>query len=60
MDDEIKLRKVGEIDPLENKLPRGVHAVIINDEVYFVRKVAGGFVPLPEDEQLRLKQKHVL
>lgn len=56
---DIKLRKVGEPEPERNELPRGVRALVMGDQVYFVRRMAGRFVPLPEDEQVKLREKHV-
>ena len=56
---DIKLRKVGEPEPERNELPRGVRALIMDDQVYFVRRMGGRFIPLPEDEQVKLRKKHV-
>lgn len=56
--DEIKLRKVNE--PEHNSLPRGVMLVIVGNKAVFVRRLAGRFMPLPEDEQILLRNKHVV
>lgn len=60
MDEEIKLRRVEDPQPEKNTLPRGVHAIVLNDEVFFVRKVGGNFLQLPKDEQERLRKKHIV
>lgn len=57
---DIKLRKIGDPEPEKNTLPRGVHAVMINNQVIFVRRIAGRFVPVSSEEQMKLKKKHVL
>jgi len=53
----ITLPKVGDEDP--NSLPRGVKAILFDGRVVFVRRVGGRFLPLPEEEQKILKEKHV-
>ena len=60
MNSDIKLRKADEPEPERNTLPRGVRALILNERVYFVRRVAGRFMPLPEHEQKELRRKHVV
>lgn len=59
MNSDIQLRKVGDPEPERNELPRGVRALVLGNNVYFVRRVAGRFVPLPEEDQARLREKHV-
>jgi hypothetical protein len=56
---DIKLRRADDPTPEKNELPRGIHAVIVNDQIFFVRRLAGRFVPLSEEEQTKLKKKHV-
>jgi len=56
--DNIKLRKVHELD--DNTLPRGVYALLLGDQVFFVRRLAGRFIPLPENEQKELRERHVI
>ena len=58
MTEEIKLRKVGEPD--FNSLPRGVYLIFVGDKPVFVRRGAGRFIPLPQAEQDRLREKHVV
>lgn len=58
--DDIKLRKVGDPEPEKNTLPRGVYAMMMGDQLYFVKRMAGRFVPLPEKEQERLRSKHIV
>jgi len=57
MTDDIKLRKVGESE--ENSLPRGVKLVMVGQKPVFVRRSMGIFMPLPESEQQKLREKHV-
>jgi len=57
MSDDIELRKVGEVDI--DSLPRGVKAIIFADKIVFARRTAGRFVPLSDEEQERLRKKHV-
>lgn len=57
MTDEIKLRKVGEAE--ENSLPRGVKLVLVGEKPVFVTRKMGIFMPLPEDEQKKLRDKHI-
>ena len=54
---EIELRKVGE--PEFNSLPRGVRLIMLGDRPIFVRRMGAHFVPLPEDEQEKLRKKHI-
>jgi hypothetical protein len=54
----IKLRKVDDVK--KNILPKGVVTVVFNEQVVFVRRIAGRFVPLPVEEQEILKKKHVV
>jgi len=56
---DIELRRVGDPEPEKNELPRGIKAMMLGDRLIFVRRVGGRFVPLPETEQERLKNKHV-
>lgn len=56
---DLKLRKVGDSEPEKNELPRGVHAMMLGDRIIFIRRIAGRFIPLPEEEQEKLKNKHV-
>jgi len=60
MNEEIKLRRVEDPQPEKNTLPRGVHAVVLNEEVFFVRKVGKNFLQLPLEEQERLRKKHIV
>ena len=60
MIDDIKLRMADEPEPEKNTLPRGVKAMMLGDRLIFLRRVGGQLVPLPETEQERLKNKHVL
>jgi len=55
---DIKLRKVGE--PEVNSLPRGIHAIVMNGNVIFVRRSMGKFMPVSKEEQEQLKKKHVI
>lgn len=55
--DEVKLRKVGE--PEFNSLPRGVHLIMVGDRPVFARRMGAHFIPLPQDEQERLRKKHI-
>jgi len=58
MSEDIKLRKVEDKDA--NELPRGVIAMTLGDKVVFVKRVVGRMMPLPEEEQERLRSKHVV
>ena len=58
--DDIKLRKVGDPEPEKNTLPRGVVAVVLGDQVFFVRQVGKVMLQLPTEEQERLRKKHVI
>ena len=60
MNSDIKLRRVDDPMPERNELPRGVHAIILDNRVIFVRRVGGRFIPLPAEEQERLKNKHIV
>lgn len=57
---DIELRKVGDSEPEKNTLPRGVKAMTLGNRIIFVRRVGGRFIPLPEEEQEKLKNKHVV
>ena len=57
MSDEIRLRRPGE--PKDNELPRNVKLIMVGERPIFVRRMGGVFMPLPEEEQERLKQKHI-
>ena len=57
---DIELRKVGDPEPEKNTLPRGVRVMTLGDRVIFVRRIAGRFLPVSEEEQERLKNKHVI
>jgi hypothetical protein len=57
MEDKITLRKVDE--PEFNSLPRGVKLLVLNDRMIFVRRSGAHFIPLPEEEQEKLRRKHV-
>jgi hypothetical protein len=57
---DIKLRKVNDPEPEQNMLPRGVHAVVIDDRLFFVRRIGGRFILLPKEEQEQLKKEHVI
>ena len=54
---DVELRKVGE--PEFNSLPRGVRLLILNERAIFVRRMGVHFIPLPEEEQERLRKKHI-
>lgn len=56
---DIQLRKIGDPEPEPNTLPRGVYAIVRNEQVIFVKRIAGRFMLLPQEEQDRLKRKHV-
>lgn len=58
--DPIKLRKVGDPEPEKNTLPRGVSAVVLGNQVFFVRKVGKKLLQLPAEEQERLRKKHIV
>ncbi len=58
MTEEIKLRKVDE--PEFNSLPRGVYLIFVGDKPIFVRRGGGRFIPLPQAEQDKLREKHVV
>jgi hypothetical protein len=57
MTSDITLRKMGDPDP--NSLPPGVRVIVLSDDIVFVRRIGGRFVPLSEKEQQQLKNKHV-
>ena len=54
---DIKLKKFGEQE--ENSLPHGVKVIRFGNRLVFARRVGGRFVPLPENEQELLFNKHV-
>lgn len=54
---DIELRKVDE--PEFNSLPRGVKLILLNDRPIFVRRSGVHFMPLPDEEQERLRRKHI-
>lgn len=56
--EEIKLRKVDE--PEFNSLPRGVHLIFVDGKPIFVRRIMGKLMPVPKDEQDRLRAKHIV
>lgn len=56
--DDITLRKVGE--PEFNSLPYGVVLIMIDNKPIFVKKVLGRMMPLPEEQQAELRNKHIL
>lgn len=58
MNEEIKLQKVGEPD--FNSLPRGVILIMVGNKPIFVRRIPGRFIPLSEQEQSALRNKHVV
>lgn len=58
MTDEIKLRRVDEPD--FNSLPRGVYLIFVGDKPIFARRVMGKFIPLSQEEQDRLRAKHIV
>lgn len=55
---DVRLRKVGE--EKDNTLPRGVHALTMNGQLYFVRRIAGRFIPLSNQEQELLRKRHIV
>lgn len=55
--DDIKLRKVGE--PEFNSLPRGVRLIMVGDKPVFARCIGARFVPLSNEEQDKLRNKHI-
>lgn len=55
--DDIQLRRVDE--PEFNSLPRGVKLLVMGDRLIFVRRSGAHFMPLPEEEQERLRRKHI-
>ena len=57
---DIKLRMADEPEPEKNTLPRGVKAMQLGNRIMFVRRVLGRIVPVSNDEQERLKNKHVI
>jgi hypothetical protein len=62
MDKEIKLDTVEEVRAKEeeNTLPKGVRAMVFGENLVFVHKVQGLWMPLPEEEQEVLRSKHVV
>ena len=58
--EDIKLDTVEEIRAKEaaNTLPPGVRAMILGDQVIFIKKSFGRYMPLPENEQQILREKH--
>lgn len=58
MVEDIKLRRVDE--PEFNSLPRGVYLIFVGDKPIFARRVMGKFIPLPVEEQDRLRAKHIV
>ena len=55
---DIILRKPGDSMD-DNQLPRGVRAMIIGNRVVFIKRMGGRFMPVSEQEQKRLEDKHV-
>ena len=53
--DNIILRKIGE--PEERKLPVGIYMIALNNNIIFVRRVGGRFVPVNQREQEELCQQ---
>ena len=58
MSDDIKLRRVDE--PEFNSLPRGVYLIFVSNRPVFARRTMGKFIPLPQSEQDRLREKHIV
>lgn len=58
--DDVILNKVGDSTSPKSELPRGVYAIRINEQIFFVRRVAGRFVQLSPEEQEKLNNKHIL
>ncbi len=58
MNQDIKLRKVDE--PEFNSLPRGVYLIFVGDKPIFARRIMGKFIPVSQDEQDRLRAKHIV
>jgi hypothetical protein len=53
----IKLRKVGE--EAIKKLPRNIRLLKLGDQCTFVRfTISGRIIPLPEDEQIKLRKEY--
>lgn len=55
--DEIVLKKCGEPDEEQNKLPVGIYAMTLGDRLIFVRRLLGRFVPVSAQEQEQLCQQ---
>jgi hypothetical protein len=55
---DIKLRKVDE--PEFNSLPRGIYLIFVGDKPIFARRIMGKFIPVSQDEQDRLRAKHIV
>ena len=53
---DIVLRKFGE--PEFNSLPRGVVLILVGDKAIFVRKNGSRVMPVSEEEQKYLREKH--
>jgi hypothetical protein len=60
MNSDVKLRLVGDAEPEENLLPRGVVAVVVANQVFFVQKIGNRMIQLPLEEQERLREKHIV
>jgi hypothetical protein len=55
--EKITLRKVD--DNVPSRLPINVKLIQFGNRLVFAKRVAGRFVPLPQDEQEELFQRHV-
>ena len=54
MDSDIILKKIGEAE--EKQLPSGVYAIAFNNQLVFVRRFAGRFVPVTAQEQKEIER----
>jgi hypothetical protein len=55
--DDIVLRKHGEPEEEQKKLPFGVYAMTLDNRLIFVRRLVGRFVPVSPQEQEQLCQQ---
>jgi hypothetical protein len=55
--DEIVLKKCGEQEEEQNKLPVGIYAMTLGDRLIFVRRIMGRFMPVSAQEQEQLCQQ---
>jgi hypothetical protein len=57
--DEIKLEKMGPELSQEHQLPRGVKAMVLGDQIIFVRSIAGRLMPVSAEQQRLLTEEFI-